>query len=131
ETPQPLTHREAVQLYTSAIEPYFRAPHLFIGFPTQFLYPGVQTQPIFMSSRDGVEFQRWEEPVIPPTAPEDRDGNRSNYAAWGMLQLPGKPDEISIYGTENYYGSGPTRLRRFVYRLDGFVSVSAGKEGGE
>jgi hypothetical protein len=51
--------------------------------------------------------------------------------AWGMVQLPGKPDEISVYASENYYGTGPTRLRRFVYRLDGFVSVSAGSDGGE
>lgn len=123
--------KNEVQLYTNAVQPYFRAPHLFVGFPTQFLHRGYQTQPLFMSSRDGVEFIRWDEPVIPTTAPENRDGNRSNYMAWGMVQLPGKPDEISVYASENYYGTGPTRLRRFVYRLDGFVSVSAGADGGE
>ncbi|MBM4039455.1 MAG: hypothetical protein FJ290_13165 [Planctomycetes bacterium] len=44
-----------------------------------------------MSSRDGRTFHRWTEALIPLTAPEDRDGNRSNYMAWGLVQLPGKP----------------------------------------
>ena len=83
-----------------------------------------------MSSRDGVNFQRWNEPVIPESAPEDRKGNRSNYMAWGMFQLPGKPKEISVYATENYLASTPGRLRRFVYRVDGFVALRGGEKGG-
>jgi len=136
--PDDLEWEDKVQLYTNAIMPYFRAPHLFIGFPTQFIQKGkqtppkfYQTQPLFMSSRDGVVFERWDEPIIPTTAPSNRDGNRSNYMAWGMLQLPGNENEISMYASENYYGNTPPRLRRFVYRLDGFVSVHAGANGGE
>ena len=117
-------------LYTNAIQKYFRAPHLFIGFPTRFEPKSQQVEPILMSSRDGVHFTRWSDPVVPRTAPEDRNHNRSNYMAWGMFQLPGKPNEISVYATENYYEKTPGRLRRFVYRTDGFVAVRAGRKGG-
>ncbi|HQX51392.1 MAG TPA: hypothetical protein PLY87_03230 [Planctomycetaceae bacterium] len=118
-------------LYTNAIQKYFRAPHLFVGFPTRFEPSSQEVEPILMTSRDGVHFQRYADAVIPRTAPKDRDHNRSNYMALGMFQLPGKPDEISVYGTENYYESTPGRIRRFVYRVDGFVALRGGEVGGQ
>jgi len=118
-------------LYTNAVRPYFRAPHIFIAFPTRYLpKEGQRVEPILMTSRDGVSFQRWNDPVVPQDAPKDRAGNRSNYMAWGMAKLPGYPKEISVYATEAYYAGPDSRLRRFVFRLDGFVSVHAGGEGG-
>lgn len=117
-------------LYTNAIQKYFRAPHLFIGFPTRYDSRSQQVEPILMSSRDGVMFQRYADPVIPRTAPKDRNHNRSNYMAWGMFQLPGQPNEISVYGTENYYERTPGRMRRFVYRVDGFVALRGGAKSG-
>ena len=51
--------------------------------------------------------------------------------AWGMFQLPGNPHEISVYGTENYYEPTPGRVRRFVYRVDGFVALRGGASGGQ
>jgi hypothetical protein len=118
-------------LYTNAIQKYFRAPHLFIGFPTRFETKSQQVEPILMTSRDGRTFHRFAEAVIPRTVPKDRNHNRSNYMAWGMFQLPGKPEEISVYATENYYESTPGRVRRFVYRLDGFVALRGGADGGQ
>jgi hypothetical protein len=119
-------------LYTNAIQPYFRAPHLFIGFPTRFLpTEDDRVEPVFMISRDGLNFLRYNDPVIPEDAPADRKGNRSNYMTWGLVTLPGKPGEMSVYGTEAYYGPVPGRVRRFAYRLDGFVSLSADADGGE
>jgi len=118
-------------LYTNAIRPYDRAPHILLGFPARFKPATQQVEPQFMSSRDGLTFLRWPEPIIPITAPKDRDGNRSNYMAWGMVELPGKNGELSVYATEAYYGAQPGRLRRFSYRVDGFVSVHASSEGGE
>ena len=50
---------------------------------------------------------------------------------WGMFQLPDKPKEISVYATENYYERSPGRVRRFVYRVDGFVALRGGDKGGE
>jgi hypothetical protein len=129
-----LTYAEGTpneHLYTNAIQKYFRAPHLFIGFPTRFEPKSQQVEPILMTSRDGVLFERYAEAVIPRTAPQDRNHNRSNYMVWGMFQLPGKPNEISVYGTENYYESTPGRVRRFVYRVDGFVALRAGVDGGQ
>ena len=116
-------------LYTNAVRPYFRAPHLFIGFPTRFQPKNEQVEPVFMSSRDGVAFRRWPEPLIPITAPKDRNGNRSNYMTNGLLQLPGQDRELSIYATEAYYEGPGGRVRRFVFRMDGFVSTRAAGEG--
>ncbi len=130
--PEELEFTQRVHLYNSCIEPYFRAPHILIGFPTQYTHKGSLTWPLLISSRDGVNFDRWDgDPVIPLNAPANRDTERSNTMALGMLQLPGKPDEISVYAKEAYRGYGPGRLRRFVYRLDGFVSITAGPDGGE
>ena len=41
--------------------------------------------------------------------------------------------ECSVYASEAYgeYGGPYCRLRRFTYRIDGFVSVHASDEGGE
>ena len=119
-------------LYTNAIRTYERAPHILVGFPTRF-HPqrGQQVEPIFMTSRDGRTFRRWTDALIPVTAPKDRDGNRSNYMAWGLLKLPGSDKEYSVYATEAYYTGAAGRLRRFTYRIDGFVSVRAAASGGE
>src|SRR5262249_22216363 len=109
---------------------YYRAPHLFVGFPTRFQPKNQQVEPIFMTSRDGVKFRRWSDPLIPITAPKDRDGNRSNYMTYGLLQLPANDRELSVYGTEAYYAGPGSRFRRFVFRMDGFVSAHAEATGG-
>jgi len=117
-------------LYTNAIQPYDRAPHILLGFPTRFLpTPAEQVEPTFMASRDGRTFHRWTEALIPVTAPENRDGNRSNYMTWGLVRLPGSDKEYSVYATEAYYRGPAGRLRRFTYRVDGFVSVRASQRG--
>lgn len=118
-------------LYTNAVMPYFRAPHLFVGFPTRYQPKNEQVEPILMTSRDGLRFHKWPEPLIPITAPKDRDGNRSNYMTWGLLQLPGDDKTMTVYGTEAYYAGPGSRLRRFTFRTDGFVSLTAGEESGE
>lgn len=118
-------------LYTNAVQPYFRAPHLFVGFPTRYQPRNQQVEPILMTSRDGLHFHKWAEPLIPITAPKDRDGNRSNYMAWGLLQLPGDEKTMTVYGTEAYYAGPGSRLRRFTFRTDGFCSLSATEEPGD
>lgn len=118
-------------LYTNAVLPYPRAPHIKLGFPTRFLPPKEQVEPTLMASRDGRTFHRWSEALIPRTAPKDRDGNRSNYMTWGMVQLPGNDREISMYATEAYYTGPDSRVRRFSYRVDGFASVRGPASGGE
>ncbi len=119
----------AEHLYTNAVMPHVRAPHLFIGFPTRYQPKTQQVEPVFMTSRDGVLFRRWPGELISITAPKDRDGNRSNYMTWGLLELPGRPGEMSVYATEAYYKGPASRVRRFTFRTDGFVSVAAPGRG--
>ncbi|MGE0758549.1 MAG: hypothetical protein AB7O38_16095 [Pirellulaceae bacterium] len=131
--PQFLEYSDAPteHLYTNAVQLYPRAPHLFIGFPTRFQPKNEQVEPVFMTSRDGLHFNRWTQPLIPITAPKDRDGNRSNYMTRGLLQLPGQDRELSVYATEAYYAGPGSRVRRFTFRTDGFVSLRADGPGGE
>ncbi len=131
--PQGLTYIQARRehLYTNAITPYFRSPQLYIGFPTRYLPDqGSRVEPTLMTSRDGMTFQRWSEPLIPEDAPSDRSGNRSNYMARGILQLPGSDSELSVYATEAYYTGPDSRLRRFTFRTDGFVSLRSESDPG-
>jgi len=131
-------------LYTNAAVPYYRAPHIFLGFPKRFLpsrqkvldhpYPGV-SDGVLMTSRDGGErWRRWQEGFLRPGPMRERWWQRNNGIAWGVLVTkpprPGMPDELSLYSAENYY-IGPCRLRRFTLRIDGFVSVHAPYSGGE
>jgi hypothetical protein len=118
-------------LYTNAVMPYFRAPGLYLGFPTRFQPKNQQVEPVLMTSRDGVNFRRWPEPLIPIDAPQDRNGNRSNYMTSGLLQLPAEPGLLSVYATEAYYAGPGSRVRRFVFRTDGFVSLQAKTKPGE
>lgn len=132
--PELLGYQEGIpnqHLYTNAILPYARAPHLYLGFPTRYLpNDGQRVEPTLMVSRDGLNFHRWLEPIVPESAPKDRGGNRSNYMAWGLVELPGRANHLSAYATEAYYAGPDSRLRRFEYRKDGFVSVNGGTLGG-
>ncbi|HNY80558.1 MAG: hypothetical protein RBS72_19600 [Sedimentisphaerales bacterium] len=124
-------------LYTNAVMPYYRAPHLLIGFPTRFLPDrGSLTEGLFMSSRDGRAFDRWAEAFIRPGLNPDKWHNRSNYIWWGLVEtespLPGGGRELSLYTDESYYFEGKAvRTRRYTCRIDGFVSVHATLAGGE
>ena len=123
-------------LYTNAIQRYDRAPHLLIGFPTRFLprkkFPARAewTEPILIAGRNGRSFRLWDDPIIPANT-QATSGNRSNYVSWGLLQLHGKPHEYSLYAAEDRRTGSSMRLRRYSYRADGFVSVSARESPGE
>ncbi|HUT23838.1 MAG TPA: LamG-like jellyroll fold domain-containing protein [Sumerlaeia bacterium] len=130
-------------LYTNAITPYYRAPHVFFGFPKRFVpgpnpakhaYAGV-SDGVFMTSRDGKTFKRWGEALVRPGPQIERWVNRNNMTAWGIVEtksdIPGTPNELSIYSSESYYRGPSARLRRYTIRIDGFVSVQASRGGGE
>lgn len=129
-------------LYTNAITPYFRAPHLFLGFPKRFAptrqfvdhpHTGV-SDGVFMTSRDGIHWHRWPEAFLRPGLQPERWVTRNKMTAWGLVQtgadVSGVPDEISLYSSEGYYVK-ECRLRRFTLRQDGFVSVYAPHSGAE
>lgn len=118
-------------LYTNAIAPYYRAPHIRLGFPTRYRPADSQVEPILMSSRDGVNFVRWNDALIPPDAPEERDGNRSNYMGYGLVPHAEDPARQLLYASEAYYEGPDSRLRYFSIRTDGFVSIHAAEEPGD
>jgi hypothetical protein len=134
----------AEHLYTNAVRPYSRAPHILLGFPKRFmperkkefaLVEGV-SDGVFMTSRDGLQWHRWLEAFIRPGLQRERWVSRNNLTAWGILatksETPGVGEELSLYSTENYYSAeGVCRLRRFTLRTDGFVSVNVPYSGGE
>jgi hypothetical protein len=89
-----LTYKDspAEHLYTNQIGPYFRAPHILIGFPTRYIergwspsmralpqlehreirakanlrYGTALTEGLLMASRNGVHFERWNEAFLRP-----------------------------------------------------------------
>ena len=126
----------ATQLYTNQVQPYPRAPHVLVGFPTRFLAERDSlTEGLFMTSRDGIRFERWEEALIRPGLNREHWGNRSNYIMNGLWEtpsgLPGAPPELSLFASEGYYEGGADAVRRYAIRPDGFVSVHAPRRGGE
>jgi hypothetical protein len=106
------------QLYTNNVWPYFRAPHIYVAPATRYIDgQGPNTFVIFMSSRDGVHFDRtFGQKVFKPTL----GGDRTNYLAWTNGAQTG-PKELSFY---DHLGN------RYTLRLDGFGSIRSGGEGG-
>ena len=125
-------------LYTNACVPYERAPGTYLMFPSRFV-PDRQPNPqwprsglsdiVFMSSRDGIHFDRsFMEAFRRPGPDEGNWHDRAIYMERGILQT--SPTEISMYGMENWWLPS-VRISRFALRTDGFVSVNAGYSGGE
>ena len=143
------------QLYTNQITPYYRAPHLFLGFPTRYNTGRGLLTPLneriarvsegfgrnytdggFMSSRDGLHFDVWDEAFIRPGPVEKGSWlYGSNYQNWGIVEteshIPGTPNELSVYACEGGWEGTSKRLRRHTLRIDGFVSIQAPLSGGE
>ncbi len=108
------------ELYTNQIQPYYRAPHIFLGFPTRYVQRPWQpatdylphpeyrrmrarvsyregtavTDGIFMSSRDRQHFHVWEESFLRPGL-WSRDGwfYGDNYQSLGLIETPSDRDE--------------------------------------
>lgn len=99
-------------------------------------YGTALTEGLIMASRDGVKFNRWSEAFLRPGI--ERRGAwhyGQQYIAWHLVEtrssMEGAPDELSLYASENYWTGNSSELRRYVLRLDGFVSVNAPMSGGE
>ena len=150
------------ELYTNQIKPYYRAPHIFIGFPARYIdrgwsasmqalpesehrelrssvsqrYGTALTEALFMASRDGVLFKRWNEAFMRPGIEREGTWNYGHqYVGWSIVEtksaLEGAPNELSLYAVENYWTETSSSLRRYTLRVDGFVSVYAPMRGGE
>jgi len=124
--------------YTNAIVPYFRAPHLYLGFPMRFIpdrkriarHPdrGVSDQ-VFLSSRDGLSWYRFMEAFVYPGLDRENWTDRNFIAAWGS-PVPTSTTEMSVYWVEHLRHT-TNRIRRGTLRIDGIASLYAGFEGGE
>jgi hypothetical protein len=171
------------QLYENGVAPYYRAPHLLIGFPVRYVdragavstsdggvtpeavrkriaewpaslralpefdqraarslaserFGSAVTEALFMASRDGVTFRRWNEAFFRPGIERPGTWNYGQqFLAWTPVEtrsdLPDAPPELSFYATEGYWTGAGTSLRRYTLRLDGFVSLHAPAAGGE
>lgn len=109
-------------LYTSQTHPYFRAPHYYVALPTRFQPDrGDSTDILFMAMRAGATgYERlFAEAFLRPGLDPARWGNRSNYAARGVV--PTGPAEMSLYHCGGL---------RYTLRTDGFVSLRAGYAAG-
>ncbi len=108
------------ELYTNGVIPYYRAPHIYLGFPTRYEDRGwnrstealpqldyrrvrasgsrregtAVTDGMFMSSRDAIHFDLWPESFIRPGL-RSRDGwfYGDNYQNWGIVET-----ESTIHG---------------------------------
>ncbi len=108
-------------LYTSQVQPYFRAPHIYLATPTRLMPEhGYSTDIMFMSTRDGKKFDRtFMEAFIRPGLGDQYWGNRANYAALNFVPI--SEEEMALHLTKG---------RRFSLRTDGFASLHADSRGG-
>lgn len=107
-------------LYTNQVQPYYRAPHLFVALPMRYCergwsgpmldLPGMDnrlargahhpryghtiTDTVFMCTRDGSTFHRWTEAFIRP-GPRQRESwvYGDNFVFWGMFEGPSETED--------------------------------------
>ncbi len=148
-------------LYTNVISMYPRAPHIYTGFPTRYIerkewtknydrlcgrekrverfnksrrYGLVVTDCIFMSSRDGKYWTRYQDPFLTPGPENGRNWVYGDcYPAVGFVETPssnrGADDELSMLVFENHWQGIPTELYRYTIRKDGFAGLCADWQG--
>lgn len=145
------------EMYTNGIMPYPRADHIYIGLPMRYYdrpewnanyerlcgkehrqwrmqrskrYGLAMTDALFMCSRDGKTFKRWDQAFMTP-------GPESPFA-WiygdcslthGILAtdtiVKGEDKELSMYATVNNWTEQPQQVYRYTLRMDGFISRRA------
>lgn len=150
------------QLYVNQVQRYYRAPHLYFGFPARYTdrgwtesakqlpereardkraaittrYGTTVTDGLFMSSRDGKSFHRWDEAFLRPGLRTRHNWSYGdNYIACDLIETASgeddQPNVLSLFATESYFTGDESRLRRYELRIDGFASAFAPLGGGE
>ena len=94
------------------------------------------TDGLFMTSRDGATFKRWDEAFLRPGLERKGTWNYGHQLiAWSIVEtassIEDTPKELSLYAIEDYMTGTSCDLRRYTLRMDGFVSVNAPMDGGE
>ena len=148
------------QLYNNCVFPYPGAPHILVGFPLRYVERKAWTpnydelcgredrlkrmdeqqarvglaisDGLFMSSRDGYHFTKYDEALIPPP-PENPDAfvYGDGTAAPVLIEvpspIPGAEDEYMLIVRESFRSpTGCSKLVKYTIRKDGFVSLHAG-----
>jgi hypothetical protein len=150
---------EDVPLYTNCVSAYPYDTRYYVGFPTRYverkewtanydrlcgaelrrermkLEPRLGlavTDCVFMSSRDMVNWYRFDEACLTP-GPES--GSNWVYgdcypAVGGLIETPSafphEPSELSLYVDNHHWMKEKVELVRYAFRRDGFASVKAG-----
>ncbi len=140
-------------LYTNQTEPYYRAPHIYLGLAARFL-PGRRalsdaqekqiglpdldnyrhlrdaiSDCVLLSSRGGNRYERtFLESLLRPGGDKQDWVARSNYLARGIV--PTGDREMSVY-VKRHFGQPTAYIERLTLRIDGFASVRAPYQGGE
>jgi len=131
---------ENSDVYNISAQPYPPDPRWYVGFPSFLLREGgisdgrLEVQ--FAGSRDGIAWHRYDRrPYVAPGF----QGSESGGMAFMGTGLAVRGDEIWQYGTcfRTRHGDVKSRqrrtdgmIRRYVQRLDGFVSLDFDLEGG-
>ncbi len=164
-TPQLITFGETEDypIYTSNICRYYRNPDIYIGFPTRYeerlawsdsfeklcgkearkqqieicpRYGLTVTDCIFMSSADGLNFDKCDEAIFAPGYEFDANWLYGNcYPAYFMWETPvgdGENKELSML-VGQYYRHSNSRYKdvfeRYTLRIDGFACYRARFQG--
>ena len=148
---------EDYALYTNCISRYYRANHVMTGFPSRYVgrkewtdtYDKLAghekrikrynyatrlglaiTDCVFMTSRDGLKWKRYDEAILRPGPEEPHNWVYGDcFPTLGMIETPGSypgtDNEISMYVKSNHWMGIPAKLYRYTMRIDGFVSYHA------
>lgn len=135
-------------LYTNQTQPYFRAPHVYVGIAARFMpgrqvitaeeaaaikvdpkYFGDVSDAVLLTTRGDATYQRtFLEAFVRPGRGLENWISRTNYPARGLVETA--PGEMSFYIQKNY-GQPTGHLLRYTLRTDGFGSVHASQASGE
>jgi hypothetical protein len=119
--------------YNSAAVKHPDCPDAYFLFSSNFHHEQDVLEVTLSTSRDGIQYQRWTEPIVSPGYEGTWD-RRSIYMATGILS---RGDDMYLYyggrdwchGEANLRGAGA--VGRVRYRRDGFVAQKAAAQGGE
>ena len=150
-----------VPLYTNVVSIYPRAPHIYTGFPSRYIerkqwtknydrlcgrerrwtrfqqhprYGLTVTDCIFMTSRDGKNWTRYNDPFMRPGPENGRNWVYGDcYPCVGMYETAsadrGAETELSLLVPENHWHGIPTEVYRYSIRKDGFAGLHADWQG--
>ena len=152
-------NQKDMPLYSNQVIKYERAPHIYIGFPTRYnerkewtgafdvlcgkeerLRVIKENEPraglaitdcLFMCSRDGYKFTRYDKAFITPGVEHTTNWVYGDcYPTHGLALAPSHVSseadcELSFFCQGNHRSSKPNTLIRYAIRQDGFCSFHA------